>query len=519
MSVKNVEDIYALSSLQRLMLLHAGSSDAETALVEQFTCTLVGDLDHVAFRQAWDDVVRRHSALRTGFAWQGLKKPLQVVRRETALEWCECDLSDQGEADRLRRWTEIKETDQRKGFDLTRPPLMRLSLVRTGGKVHCLAWTVHHLVLDGWSLPLVLQEVFASYEACQNQNHNRKGAPCRLPNSRPFREYIQWLSRQDMDAAGDFWRTRLDGYRPDSQLPMRWSGEQAQHPGSAYEEFETTLSVVSISELQGRAAQQHVTLGTVLLAAWGFLLGRLQDQDDVTCGVAVSGRPATLAGAETIVGPLMNNLPLRIRLRSDESVAELWRTVQADLADLQQFAYTPCEHINEWCGLSSAARLFASLFVFENYPLEISRQVGAELEIRAAHGTASSGFPLTVIVIPNGELRLRIRYRSQMFSLASIQRLAAHLGATLENMTAAPAQRLADVSICSERQRAELADFGGDPPPEGILQRIQAGPWSQRLIKAAQDGPSTMWQILDRWNRPTPVGVAGELCRGRRARR
>ena len=446
MSVKNVEDVYALSPMQQLMLLQASSPANHGGLVEQFTCSLIGNLDCVAFRRAWEETVRRHAVLRTGFAWQGLKKPLQFVRRNVKLHWQEHDIRAANDTDRVHSWSKITEVDRRKGFDLTSPPLLRISLARVADDVYRFGWTVHHLILDGWSLPLVLKDVFAAYDAL------RTGAPLRLPPSPPFAEYIRWLSQQDREAARQYWQRRLAGCPLNSRRLGIAAFKQFVDPRLDYGEFETSLSKRQLSKLETDAAAQRVTVATLVVAAWGLSLGHLQGHDEVICGLAVSGRPASLAGANEIVGPLMNNLPFRLKLPRDEFVGDWLRTIQSDLTDQQQFEYTFCEQVSDQ---PSGGRLFDSLLVYENYPRENSGRIGTDLEICDVHATATSNLPLTAIVIPDEYLRLRLRYRIEDFSLATIQQLSVQFEATLESMIADTGQRLVDVRAVSRQQQTD----------------------------------------------------------------
>jgi NRPS condensation-like uncharacterized protein len=168
MSTKKAEDAYPLSPLQEGLLFHSLDEPSVGMYILQLGCRLAGRLDVWAFELAWQQVIERHPALRTAFAWKSGGRPLQVVGRKVRLPFVQEDWSDLSTGERGRRWEEYLQSDRERGFDLSRAPLMRLALMREADDHHRLLWTHHHLILDGWSVARVLSEVFTLYEArCQ----------------------------------------------------------------------------------------------------------------------------------------------------------------------------------------------------------------------------------------------------------------------------------------------------------------------------------------------------------------
>src|SRR5215468_4924628 len=213
MQVENIESIYELSPMQQGMLFHSLRSPQSGMYVEQLSCALRGPLDVPGFEQAWQQVVNRHSALRTSFYWKEMDKPLQVVQRVAQAPIDVQDWRGLPRDAQRQRVGELLDDDRRRGFELTQAPLMRLILLRTGEQEHQLIWSHHHLLLDGWCLSLLLGEVFASYQAFS------QGRLVSLPPARPFREYIAWLQRQDMSKAEQYWRRTLSGFTRPTPLP------------------------------------------------------------------------------------------------------------------------------------------------------------------------------------------------------------------------------------------------------------------------------------------------------------
>ena len=207
MSRKNVEDIYPLSPMQQGMLFHTLYAAEGGVYVVQRAFTLRGNVDVDAFVKAFQDVTDRHPILRTGFVWERREQPLQVVREKVRLPVESHDLRGISPAEQLVRLAEFLDADRRRGFDLARAPLMRLTLFRLQDREYRSIWSSHHLLLDGWSTPPLLKELFTLYEA------HVAGAEARLERVRPYGEYIGWLQKQDATKVEAFWRERLRGLR------------------------------------------------------------------------------------------------------------------------------------------------------------------------------------------------------------------------------------------------------------------------------------------------------------------
>ena len=198
MSTKNVIDLYPLSPAQQGMLFHTVYAPGAGSYFEQLSCTLRGRLDAARFRAAWARAVDRHAALRTALVWEGVPEPVQVVHRRVELPWVEQDWRELPEAERGARFEEFLRADRARGFDLSRPPLMRWELIRLGEEEFKFVWSFHHAVLDGWSMQLVVQEVLGISEAGGN------GAAASLPSPLPFRQFVAWARRQDEEGAASF---------------------------------------------------------------------------------------------------------------------------------------------------------------------------------------------------------------------------------------------------------------------------------------------------------------------------
>jgi len=483
--MKNVADIYALAPLQQLMLVHALAGRESSGLVEQFTCTLKGKLDASLLRAAWETVVARHPLLRSCFAWEGLKKPVQIVRERVELSWAEMDWRGTNEEGRERRTAAFLEEDRRDGFDLTKAPLARLQLVRIEDDTWLLVWTCHHLVIDGWSASLVLRELFAYYD------HAVRGGSPSLPAAGRFSAYLAWLARQDAAQADAFWRDDLADCRVPLRVCIELPPQTQVQRERGRDAAELSMSADQSQALARCAAAQHVSLNTVVQAAWAVLLGRYAEQDDVVFGVAVSGRPPQLPGVEATVGPFLNNIPLRANVAADEPVADLLARLHRRQADAHAFEHCPLEQIVRAADLPSGRRLFDTLVVFENYPLgDAGNARAGELTIHDIHGTATSHHALALVAIPGETLALRLLFDRRRFEKPAIERMLGQVATLLRAMSEQPEARVGELSLSDAKNLRELQSPAA--PPENSAREV----------------------VLDTAGRPAPIGLPGELWTG-----
>jgi hypothetical protein len=388
MSKRDIEAVYPLSPMQQGMLFHSLYAPESGVYFEQLTCTLRGDFDVSAFQRAWQRLVERHPVLRTAFAWKRLDKTLQFVHRQVHLPLERQDWRELSPAEQKERLETFLQAERRRGFNLSQAPLVRLALVQTAPDAHYFVWSHHHLLFDGWSMSLLLKEVMIFYQAfCQGQD-------VQLPPSRPYRDYIAWLQQQDTAEAERFWRQTLRGFIAPTPLTV----DRAIEGEEGCSEQETWLSVETTAALQSLARQHQLTLSTLVQGAWALLLSRYSGLEDVVFGATVSGRPAELAGVESMVGLFINTLPVRIQVPPQASVLAWLKTLQTQLVKVRQYEYSALVQIQEWSDVPRNVPLFESILVFENYPVADSlRQQQTSLKVEDVHSVEQTNYPLTVV--------------------------------------------------------------------------------------------------------------------------
>lgn len=416
---RDLEDLLPLSPLQLGFLFHALHAPESGAYVQQLVANLEGRLDVGAFEHAWQEIVRRHSILRTAFVWEGLREPLQVVRRDSNLRLERFDWTHFDQREVEEQSTALIEADRRRGFNLALAPLMRLALIELPARTYRLVWSHHHLLLDGWSLPILLAEVFQSYMAL------RENRLPELPSAQPYRAYIEWLQGRDLASAEAFWRSTFAGCEVPTPLPGL--GRPEGEGGEILERI-AQLSEEESQAVRTMARRSRLTLGTLILSAWALLLRRLSGRDDVVFGLTLSVRPADIAGVESMVGVLLNTLPVRIGCSAEEQAASWLRGIQALQAELRHHEHSPLVDVQQWVGVPRGVPFFESVVTVQNYPVDQSlRENATDLAVKDLRFLEKATFPLSLALMHGALLTLQIRYDSQRFTTEQVDRWHGYL--------------------------------------------------------------------------------------------
>ncbi|MBX6769304.1 MAG: non-ribosomal peptide synthetase, partial [Actinomadura rubrobrunea] len=358
----DLEDILPLAPLQQGFFFHAlhdaeasPGTDGTDVYTAQLVLDLEGPLDAGALRAAAGTLLRRHPNLRAAFWHEGLSRPVQVIPRRVETPWEEIDLG--GAADPDAEAAAVVRRERGRPFDLTDPPLLRFVLLRLGPLRHRLVLTNHHILLDGWSTPLLATELFALYAT--------GGDDTGLPRPAPYKSYLAWLARQDRDAAARAWRDALAGVDGPTLVAPEAAGRPATPPRRAEIDLDERLT-----RRLARLARRHgVTLGTALQGAWGLLVAHLTGRDDVVFGAAVSGRPADLPDVESMIGLFVNTVPVRVRARPADSFAAVLERVQDQQVELLAHQHLGLTDIQRAAGDGA---VFDTVTVLENYPYDPS---------------------------------------------------------------------------------------------------------------------------------------------------
>ncbi|MGC1734298.1 MAG: non-ribosomal peptide synthase/polyketide synthase [Pseudonocardiaceae bacterium] len=514
---RNVEDVYPLTPLQAGMVFHSLLDTGSTAYVDQIRLRLSGVSDAQALGAAWQRVVDRTPLLRSSVVWEGVDEPLQVVHREVVLPTRHHDWRGLSEVERDLELQRVAAEERAAGVDLATAPLLRLVVAALSDDVVVLVWTSHHVVLDGWSMAAVFAEVCEQYAAIVH------GRPPALVARRPFRDYLQWLGDQDGREAEEHWRAVLSGFESSTPLPYDRQPRQA-HRSESSESVGVELGARESAGLHLMAKRNGLTVNTIVQGVWALLLSRYSGECDVVFGSTVSGRPAELPGVEAMVGMFINTVPTRVAIPSGQShgqdVVSWLREFQVAQIESRRFDFVSLAQLQAWSDLPAGASLFDSMVVFENYPFDAASVDEAGLQVREVHTVETTNFPLSLRAYLGDRLGLHLAYDPQLFDVATIERMVAHLTVLLNGILADPSQSAARLLPLTQAERDQMLVEWNDTTheiPEAALPVVFADQVRRTpdAIAVVGDGVSWSYAQLDARanrlaNRLIRLGVAAE---------
>ncbi|MEV1177007.1 amino acid adenylation domain-containing protein, partial [Nonomuraea sp. NPDC049784] len=442
-----IDDLYPLTATQQGMLFHTLLEPGSGVYVVQNGIQLDGELDTGALILAWELALARHPVLRAQVVSEGVPVPLHLVPHSAAPAVDVHDWRRRDRQDQERALEEFLAADRARGLPLDRPGAMRVTLIRTADTRHQMVWSYHHLLLDGWSAPIVLGEVLDAYQAY------RTGREPDLPGHRPYRDFVAWLAARDQGEAEDFWRGHLRGF--DAPTPLAVDGDTGDH---GHTTIRAELPQETTEALTDLARRHHLTLSTVVQGAWAVLLSAYSGEDDVMFGVTTSGRTEELPGAESMVGLFITTTPLRARIDQDAKLLPWLEELQAEQIQARRHEHTPLVRIQACSDVPAGQPLFNSLLLFENYP---SGEFDDQVEAAGADGLLISdgvaaeqvNYPLTIIAAHGPSLALGVAYDRAHLTHDSAGRLLAHLSTLLTAVAADPDRRVAELPILGPAER------------------------------------------------------------------
>jgi amino acid adenylation domain-containing protein/non-ribosomal peptide synthase protein (TIGR01720 family) len=399
-ALENVEAVYPVTPMQAGMLFEVQTSPKPGLYFQQFECVINQAINIPEFLRAWELVASHQPALRASFVVRGVRLPVQVIWRTCPFSYAQHDWRSKTAEEQDDQWRKVLLTDQAQNFEFTSAPLFRLTLVRTGQSTYRLLWSHHHLIMDGWSFPLVLKEVFETYLALS------RGEGVCLGRSAAFDKYFSWLAAQDREAAKRFWRSSLKGVRP--CLPLLGNTRRSS-PDGAYKEWVETLSVFETEEICGFVQHHHLTLNTLVQLAWALTLSVVSGRPDVVFGSVVANR-RELGEAESLVGNFINTIPVAFTLKHQVGT-RLLHELQELYVEMRQFDYLSVAEIQQCSEWGAGAPLFDSVVAVENYPLGEGQAILEALNITEAKLTEEAGVPVSVTVDPGRRITIRVGTR------------------------------------------------------------------------------------------------------------
>jgi len=482
-----LSDAYPITPMQQGLVLYT-QRDNSGAYLTQIRMT-IDALDIYRFKKAWEILVARYDIFRTAFVDLGQHNLSQVVSQSVPLNWQELTFSgDDLALDRALNEERVKP------FDTTQAPLMRFLILHLDEDQSIFSWTHHHALLDGWSMSIVIQDLIKTYTQLLG------GKAVSSYSAPSYKNYIHWLNDRNLKDAEVFWKSQLAGVESADHLPQAKKDIDDNQKGE--QRLTTTVLDEPLSRsLQKLARASGFTLSAFIQTAWALLLSKYTGEQDVVFGYAISGRPADLDGVERMVGLFINSLPMRVSLGTGDSLAASIEKIQKQQMDADEHNYVALADIQKWAGLRADTRLFESLVVLENYPLDpstLNSDTPGTLKILDIQGVEQNDFALNLVVYPGDTMAIKLVYLSGFYDDSTAKTMLAHFCKLLSGMVVRSTSELSQTRLCDlpllndeEIQRAvfEWNNSALDIPNTGTIYEL--------IYAQAIDTPKKVALVMD----------------------
>ena len=439
--MRNIKNIYGLSPIQLSILFENIFEDqtSDHRYFVQAVYKITGRLNCLQWKKAWELVIHRNECLRASFLWKKLNEPIQIIHKQVDLIWKE-DVWENIH-DVSQRLEDLTKNERKSGFDLTKPPLMRFGLVKISGEIHYFILNIHHLIIDGWSLAIIFDEVNQIYNSLINKHE------VVLQNRPSYLSYLSWLKSCDVDGAKNYWRKELEGV---SQTKISSLANDVDG------EYILNLNKANSKKVKDIAIALSVTVSTVINAIWAIVLSKFTIQQEVVFGMTISGRQIDLVDVENIIGIFINTVPLRVSVNPSLSFVKFVANIKQSMLSAQTYGYISLASIQAETSFKQEA-LFDSILVFENYP--VNNKPNNDLSIQGISSYETNGYALTVTVIPKDELEFRFNYKGKAISNSEVKLIANSIDELISNMDDDLDMFVGNFSILSSKGLEQIEGF------------------------------------------------------------
>lgn len=451
-----IQKIYSLTPMQEGMLFHAMNDKSSSVYFEQILLHLNGQLEIEVLQKSFNILLQRYDILRTAIAYEKIEKPKQVVLAERASDIVFKDISHLNEEEKEEYIEEFKKDDIKKGFDLTRDTLIRISVIKKDSKSYGLVLSFHHIIMDGWCLAIVIKELFEIYVALkENQELDKK-------EIYPYSDYIQWFYKQNKEVAIEYWNEYLEGIEKDSIVPN--FVDNANEEKYVLREHVFEIEKELTEKLKLIAKDNKVTVNTVFQSLWGVMLQKYNNTKDIVFGSVVSGRPPEIKGIEEMVGLFVNTIPVRINCDKEISFSELTKKIHEEATVSSGYHYVPLSEIQSNTDLKN--NLINHLVGFENYPLQddINSFFGSEdllgFKVNDIDIFEQINYDFNIIVVPGDKLKIRLSYNAGVYTKEAVKNIENHMKQVVHEVIENPEIQIKDIKIITKEEKQKvLFDF------------------------------------------------------------
>jgi len=453
MEQKNTADILALTPMQEGMLFHYLKEPGKPFYFEQLTLEISGDFNTRLAEKAWNHTISTNEMLRTVFHWDKIEKPLQIILKEHSLHFDLIDYSNESlsNIEKERYLVELKQKDLEKGFKLNEVPL-RITICKFEKNNYRMIISNHHILYDGWSNGIILNEFFTTYETLSQGKEPKK------TSKTPFKEFVKWCKNRDIDKEREYWKAYLTDCKPQAGMSAK---RRVRNESPGTKTVEKKLEETINKKFDSFTKQKGITGASIIYTAWGLLLQQYLNEPDVIFGTVVSGRNAKIDGINHMVGLFINTLPLRFTWNSHQPkrIINLLEEINLSIQGRENFEQSPLVNIKESSGLPAQNELFDSIVVIENYPLDIQSIKGNKnLKLQSFDMMESTHYELSLGVTLFNGITLRLGCDNGLFDDETTRQICRHFTNILKNIVENPDAGVESIDMLSEEEKETILD-------------------------------------------------------------
>ncbi|WP_423220166.1 amino acid adenylation domain-containing protein [Bacillus thuringiensis] len=446
---KAIEKIHSLSPMQEGMLYNSIIEKDSSAYLEQSELTIEGIVDVEILNSILNKIIEKYEILRTVFFYEDISVFKQAVLRKRKIKIHYEDISHWDIETKENYIEQFKIRDRNTRFQLTKDSLIRVSVIKVQNNIFKIIYSFHHIIMDGWSIGIILKEIMDNYKAFV------KGKEIPIEKTVSYSRYLQWLDQQDKVVALEYWKNYLHAYEQEIVFP------EHRLKVDKYKRRQERISLTETitAKLKNLAETNSITLSSIIQTAWGVLLQKYNNTNDVVFGSVVSGRPSEINGIENMVGLFINAVPIRLRIKDTTSFIELAKKINKDFIEANTYSYCSLAEVQALTNMKN--KLINHVVVYENYPLDMNlasfhSNYESELKITATSGFEQTNYNLELLIIPGNELNMKITYNNNIYSKEVISAILQNLVNVLNHLAFNQEVKVSDIDMVSGVERNKL---------------------------------------------------------------
>lgn len=445
-----IEDIWNPSPMQEGMLYHTLYDEKKSMYYVQSCSELHGKLDVSLFGEAWNVVINKNDILRSHFIFENIKKPLLLVNKNIPFHIEHFDRTKYSIQENDEFYNNLITIDREESIDFLRAPLMKIKLVKYNEYLTKMIWGYHHAIMDGWTYTLIINELMDIYKnLTMEQDYDKSKNPS-------YSNYLLWRQeKENQSKSKDFWSKELEGIKEPTLLNIEKTNKEGNV--STNNSISLVLSQEDTQKLYNSAKLRKVSLNTLCLGSWAFVLSKYSKNDDIIFGVTGSGRSTEIINSENIVGLFINTLPLRIKVENQAEIGFWLKSIQSKQWELREYEHSSLTDIKEWSNMEKSSPLFNQIFVFENYP-SINEDIEQknDLLMKNKYSLEHTNYPMSVTVKPGKQIEFEVSYVENVYTESSVRRVLEHLKNAALELSNDANSSLGDIKILSEEEKYKI---------------------------------------------------------------